>query len=142
MERKSHAQTVHDQVTADSLSLVVNVLQCVHRQLLTPPPMSSKLVSKFAIPSANSKYPDHRRLNQINRLVLCEIRLMAISSTQGSGVSICPRNNFEPRHISAMRPDNWSGGHLASDFTYWSHNLAQQRPPTLCSMREIQQHSR
>lgn len=119
VERKSHARIVHDQVTADSLSLVVDVPEGVQRQSLTPPPMSSKLVSKFAIPSANSKHLDQRRFHQSNRLVLCEIRLMAISSIQDAGVSIClegissPNTNLQTRYVSGR--NIWSGGgHLAS----------------------------
>lgn len=103
-ERISHARTAHDRVTADSLSLVVHVLDWVQGQrLLTPPPMSSKLVSKFAIPVQNSKYPGHRHIYQSNRLVLCEIRFIANSPNQDSGVSIYSKRNFYPRHKSAMR---------------------------------------
>ena len=36
----------------------------VSRQLLTPPPMSSKFVSKFAIPSADGQYMDHKPSEQ------------------------------------------------------------------------------
>lgn len=69
VERISHARTAHDQATADSFSLLVHLPEWVQGQLLlTPPPMSSKLVSKFAIPSANSKYPDHRQFLRVTDL--------------------------------------------------------------------------
>ena len=116
-------------------------------QLLTPPPISSKLVSKLAIPSANSKHPDHKQFHPSNPLVLCDIRLMAISSNQDSRVSICIKRSFDPRRKFATsyvsRRNTWSKGkRLASEITYWSRNLAQRRPPTVYSMREILRHSR
>lgn len=80
--------------------------------------MSNKLVSKFAIPSANSQYLV-QAFFQSNRLVLCEIRLMAISSIQDPGVSIRLRGDLEPQRQFATRyvsrRNTWSGeGHLAS----------------------------
>ena len=66
----------------------------VRRQDLTPPPMSSRLVSKFAIPRANGKFPGHGHFHKGNKLVLCEIRFIAISSSQYSGISFSHKNTI------------------------------------------------
>ena len=84
VERKSHAQIVHDRAAAASLSLMVDTLlhqgnylhlrQCP-ANLSQSLPFLVQMVSIWTIK------------RQSNRLVLCDIRLMATSSTQDSGVS-------------------------------------------------------
>ena len=84
VERKSHAQTVHDRAAAASVSLMVDTLlykgkylhlhQCL-ANLSQSLPFLVQMVSLWTIN------------RQTNRLVLCDIRLMATSSTQDPGVS-------------------------------------------------------
>ena len=65
VERKSHARIVDDQVAANPLSSEIDAPERAEARP-TPPPMSSKLVSKFAIPRPIGEHRCHEHSQQSN----------------------------------------------------------------------------